>query len=92
MTARRDEGATPTFVRRRTAARELDIGFETFEAWVRDGTLPGAKIHKKGVKLWRWDEIIAALDPKAAPTPAFDPFTEGLNNEPSQRPRRRAAA
>ena len=51
----------PAYVCRQTACRELDMSDDTFDKYVREGTLPQAK-RRAGLVRWKWSEIVAALD------------------------------
>jgi hypothetical protein len=61
----RDERQTgtvvPAYVCRQTAARMLDMSDDTFDKYVREGTLPQPKRRGKLMR-WKWSEIVAALD------------------------------
>lgn len=49
------------YVCRQTACRELDMSDDTFDKYVREGTLPQPK-RRGGLVRWKWSEIVAALD------------------------------
>jgi predicted DNA-binding transcriptional regulator AlpA len=51
----------PVYVCRQTAARMLDMSDDTFDKYVREGTLPQPKRRGKLMR-WKWSEIEAALD------------------------------
>ena len=51
----------PAYVCRQTACRELDMSDDTFDKYVREGTLPQPKRRGKLLR-WKWDEVVAALD------------------------------
>ncbi len=51
----------PAYVCRQTACRELDMSDDTFDKYVREGTLPQPKRRGKLTR-WKWSEIVAALD------------------------------
>ena len=51
----------PAYVCRQTACRELDMSDDTFDKYVREGTLPQPK-RRAGLVRWKWSEIVTALD------------------------------
>ena len=62
MQHQRDIGnIVPAYVCRQTACRELDMSDDTFDKYVREGTLPQPKRRGKLMR-WKWSEIVAALD------------------------------
>jgi len=82
----------PAFVRRQTAARELDISVDTFDLWIKQGIIPPATVQKGGIWLWRWQALVDALDPPADEPAALDPYSQGIANVADARSRRRAAS
>ena len=62
MRGEREMGkVVPAYVCRQTACRELDMSDDTFDKYVREGTLPQPK-RRGGLVRWKWSEIVAALD------------------------------
>lgn len=55
------ESVVPAYVCRQTACRELDMCDDTFDRYVREGTLPQPKRRGKLMR-WKWSEIVAALE------------------------------
>ena len=51
----------PEYVTRQRAAAELCMSDDTFDKYVREGTLPQPK-RRGGLMRWKWSEIVAALD------------------------------
>jgi len=51
----------PEYVTRQRAASELDMSDDTFDKYVREGTLPQPKRRGKLAR-WQWSEIVATLD------------------------------
>jgi predicted DNA-binding transcriptional regulator AlpA len=51
----------PAYVSRKRAAIELDMSPDTFDEYVRKGTLPQPKRRGKLTR-WKWAEIINVLD------------------------------
>ena len=78
------------YVCRQTACRELDMSDDTFDKYVREGTLPQPK-RRGGLTRWKWSEIVAALDGGCATLieGAQDPFEKGI--ERAKAPISRAA-
>ena len=76
------EGANvvPAYVCRQTAARMLDMSDDTFDKYVREGTLPQPKRRGKLMR-WKWSEIVAVLDGGAASvvTMGRDAFEQGAD-------------
>lgn len=70
---------TPAYVTRKTAADLLDMSPDTFDDYVRAGTLPAPKKRGKLTR-WKWDEISAVLDGgnlSEVQSPP-DPYDEGV--------------
>ena len=66
----------PSYVSRKTGARELDISPDTWDAMVKNGGLPGpVLIGISGTTpRWRWKDVERALcmdEEKAEPEPFF---------------------
>jgi predicted DNA-binding transcriptional regulator AlpA len=80
----------PEYVSRQTACRELDMSDDTFDKYVREGTLPQPK-RRGGLTRWKWAEISAALDGGCATVieVAQDAFEKGI--ERAKTPSSRAA-
>jgi predicted DNA-binding transcriptional regulator AlpA len=51
----------PAYLCKQSACRELDMSDDTFDKYVREGTLPQPKRRGKLLR-WKWSEIVAALD------------------------------
>jgi len=51
----------PAYVSRQTAAQMLDMSDDTFDRYVRDGTLPQPKRRGKLLR-WKWSDIAGTLD------------------------------
>jgi hypothetical protein len=71
MTIRKDENLlrgdrTPAYVSRETGAAELQISPDTWDQWVKDGTLPPAcTAFPTGTPRWRWEEVDRKLAGRA---------------------------
>src|SRR5690242_9369129 len=49
---------TPAYVSRETGAAELQISVDTWDAWVKAGTLPPAcSTFPNGTARWRWEDV-----------------------------------
>jgi hypothetical protein len=84
----------PPFMTAEVLARHLCISTETVEVWTTDGILP-APIKPKGVRLWVWKAVEAALDGKpdfVGEYTTTDPFVAGAQREASERKRNGRAA
>lgn len=63
MTVRKDDNLlrgdrTPAYVNRETGAAELQISPDTWDHWVKDGTLPPAcDTFPTGTPRWRWEDV-----------------------------------
>ncbi|TGN90890.1 hypothetical protein EOW77_0003385 [Bradyrhizobium yuanmingense] len=63
MTIRKDENLlhgdrTPAYVSRETGAAELQISPDTWDNWVKDGTLPPpCDSFPVGTARWRWEDV-----------------------------------
>lgn len=63
MTVRKDDNLlrgdrTPAYVNRETGAAELQISPDTWDHWVKDGTLPPAcDRFPTGTPRWRWEDV-----------------------------------
>jgi predicted DNA-binding transcriptional regulator AlpA len=81
--------AIPAYVCKKRACRELDMSDDTFDKYVREGTLPQPK-RRGGLTRWKWSEIVAALDGGSATATEVkqDPFERGIAHakETSRRP------
>jgi predicted DNA-binding transcriptional regulator AlpA len=87
----RDERQTgtvvPAYVCRQTAARMLDMSDDTFDKYVREGTLPQPKRRGKLMR-WKWSEIVAVLDGGATSVVAMarDAFEQGADSAKEAHP------
>ena len=83
------EGANvvPAYVCRQTAARMLDMSDDTFDKYVREGTLPQPKRRGKLMR-WKWSEIVAVLDGGATSVVAMarDAFEQGADSAKEAHP------
>ena len=63
MTVRKAENLlrgdrTPAYVSRETGAAELQISPDTWDQWVKDGTLPAAcTAFPASTPRWRWEDV-----------------------------------
>lgn len=63
MTIRKGENLlhgdrTPAYVSRETGAAELQISPDTWDQWVKDGTLPAASTaFPASTPRWRWEDV-----------------------------------
>lgn len=87
---------TPAYVSREVGAAELCISPETWDAWVRSGTLPRPcpATDAGGSPRWRWADVDAALcgqapDPLASRPDPYMPRRD--DGERTKRGRRHAA-
>jgi hypothetical protein len=79
----------PPFMTAEVLARHLCISVETVETWTLEGILP-EPIKPKGVRLWQWRYVEAALDGRPSSLiqcSSHDPFVEGAQREASERKR-----
>lgn len=87
---------TPAYVSREVGAAELCISPETWDAWVRSGTLPRAcpATDSSGAPRWRWADVDAALCGQAthALPSAPDPYMPRAGDGERAKRGRRAAA
>jgi predicted DNA-binding transcriptional regulator AlpA len=69
----------PEYLTRQRAAVELCMSDDTFDKYVREGTLPQPK-RRGGLVRWRWSEIVAAMDGGGAAVieVSKDAFEEGI--------------
>ena len=99
MTARKDSlslpSRTPAYVDRETGAAELRISSETWDKWVKNGTLPkAAPGFPASTPRWRWVDVDRKLSGRPATSDA-DRFVEAagrLHGAPKSRPPYRRAA
>jgi hypothetical protein len=88
-TRRIDLPYPPPFMTAEVLARHLCISTETVEVWAVEGILP-PPIKPKGVRLWVWKAVEAALDGKPDLMGEYappDPFVAGAQREASERKR-----
>jgi hypothetical protein len=81
------------FMTAEVLARHLSVETETVDRWTALGILP-QPIKPKGVRLWRWSKVVAALDPDEESVPqsaTFDPGVEAARVAAERRRNGRAA-
>jgi predicted DNA-binding transcriptional regulator AlpA len=91
MSDEREMGiVVPAYVCKQTAARMLDMSDDTFDKYVREGTLPQPKRRGKLTR-WKWSEIVAVLDGESAAVIGVeqDAFEKGIGR--AKEAHRRAA-
>jgi hypothetical protein len=60
-------GRTPAYVGRETGAAELQISPDTWDQWVKDGTLPSpCEAFPVGTPRWRWEDVDRKLSGRTA--------------------------
>ena len=84
----------PEFMTAEVLARHLSVEPDTIDRWTAAGILP-QPIKPKGVRLWRWSKVVAALDPSPesmAQSASFDPSVEAARHAAAERKRNGRAA
>lgn len=80
----------PEFMTAEVLARHLCVEVGTIVRWTADGVLP-QPVKPKGVRLWRWSRVVAALDPEPATVAqsaaGYDPSVEAARHAAAERRR-----